>query len=215
MLQIGTGKSVLRDFTNASVLHGTAQHLPQHRTDLGFTLAAIALNDHHPLSFIGGNQAIADKFLQGRDVLRVKQTIQKGKPQHRFRSIRAIENREPVSHNIRLPLCKSAVQHERTVCQMNPVLLRREVLHMSRQLHNLNDVADFAGNVVHGTIFQFFKDFATKRQVVRHSTIRCEKSSVCKDNLTGSQKIFTKQSFIDTLAVKPHRHIHLKQFPVL
>lgn len=116
---------------------------------------------------------------------------------------------------IRLPLCKSAVQHERTVCQMNPVLLRREVLHMSRQLHNLNDVADFAGNVVHGTIFQFFKDFATKRQVVRHSTIRCEKSSVCKDNLTGSQKIFTKQSFIDTLAVKPHRHIHLKQFPVL
>ena len=98
---------------------------------------------------------------------------------------------------------------------MNPVLLRREVLHMSRQLHNLNDVADFAGNVVHGTIFQFFKDFATKRQVVRHSTIRCEKSSVCKDNLTGSQKIFTKQSFIDTLAVKPHRHIHLKQFPVL
>ena len=215
MLQIGTGKLVLRDFSNAAVFHGAAQHLSQHCTDLGFTLAAVALNDHHPLSLIGGNQAVADKLLQGGDVLWVKQTIQKGKPQHRLRLIRAIEKREPVSHNVRLALYKGTVQHERPVCQMNPVLFRREVLHMSHQLHNFNDVADFAGNVVHGTVFQFLKDFPTKRQLICNPAVGCKKSSVYKDNLMFTQKIFAKQSFIDTLAVKPNRHIHIRQFPVL
>ena len=43
----------------------------QHRTDLGFALAAVALNHHHALTLVGGNQAVTDELLQGRDILRV------------------------------------------------------------------------------------------------------------------------------------------------
>ena len=89
--------------------------------NLGFTLAAVALNDHHPLSFVGGNQAIADELLQGRDVLRVKQTVQKFQPDSRCRSVFPVSNREPVSHNVRLTLSKSAVQQKRSVYKVNPL----------------------------------------------------------------------------------------------
>ena len=64
MLQIGTGKAVFRNLADAAVLHVCATDSRTHRTDLGFTLATVALNHHHALSFVGGNQAVADKLLQ-------------------------------------------------------------------------------------------------------------------------------------------------------
>ena len=64
MLQIGTGKSVLRYFPNAAILHVGAEQSSQHSADLRLAFAAVALNDHHPLTFVAGNQAVADVFLQ-------------------------------------------------------------------------------------------------------------------------------------------------------
>ena len=80
MFQIRTGEAVFGNLTDAAVFHIRAEDARQHRTDLGFTLAAVALNHHHALSFVGGNQAIADKLLQGGNVLRVQQVIQKPQP---------------------------------------------------------------------------------------------------------------------------------------
>ena len=42
------------------------------RQDLALALAAIPLNDHHPLAFVAGDQTIPDELLQGGNVLRVK-----------------------------------------------------------------------------------------------------------------------------------------------
>ena len=84
MFQIGTGKPVLGYFPDAAILHVGTEQSSQHSADLRLALAAVALNDHHPLSLIAGNQAVADIFLQGGDVLRVEQAIQKLQPENRF-----------------------------------------------------------------------------------------------------------------------------------
>ena len=82
----------------------------KHSSDLGFTLATVALNDHHALTFVGGNQTVADKLLQSGDVLRMKQSIQKVQPGHRRRSIGIVDNRQTASHDSRSALGKCAVQ---------------------------------------------------------------------------------------------------------
>ena len=77
MFHIGTSKAVFRDFPDAAILHVGTEQDRQHSANLGLALAALALNDHHPLSFITGNQTVTDKLLQGGDVLEIEQPIQK------------------------------------------------------------------------------------------------------------------------------------------
>ena len=72
VFQIGTGEAVLGNLTDAAVFHIRAKDSRKHSPDLGFALAAVALNDHHTLSLIGWNQAVADELLQGGDVLRME-----------------------------------------------------------------------------------------------------------------------------------------------
>ena len=78
VFQIGTGKSIFGDFADTAVLHAAAKQRPQHRADLRLALAAVSLNHHHVLPFVAGNQTITDELLQGGDVLRIQQSIQKG-----------------------------------------------------------------------------------------------------------------------------------------
>ena len=110
VLQIGTGKAVFRNLADAAVLHVCAKDSRKHRTDLGFTLATVALNHHHALPLVGGNQAIADKLLQSWNVLGVKQPIQKVQPDHRRSSIGIVSNRQTAPHDSRSALGKCAVQ---------------------------------------------------------------------------------------------------------
>ena len=72
VFQIGAGKPVVGNFGDAAVFHIAAKQTRQHRTDLRFSLAALALEDHHALPFGAGNEAIADILLKGWDVLRVE-----------------------------------------------------------------------------------------------------------------------------------------------
>ena len=110
MLQIGTGEAVFRNLADAAVFHVRAEDGRQYRTDLRFTLAAVALNHHHALSFVGGDQAITDKLLQGGNVFRMEQSIQKVQPDHGRRSIGIVDNRQTASHDSRSALGKCAVQ---------------------------------------------------------------------------------------------------------
>ena len=75
-----------------------------------FALAAIAFNHHHALSLVGGDQAIADKLLQGGDVLRMEQPIQKVLPDFRCGRVGIVGNRQTAPHNSRSALSKCAVQ---------------------------------------------------------------------------------------------------------
>src|SRR5699024_11702684 len=70
-----SSKSVLRYFPDAAILHVGAEQNSQHSADLRLPFAAIALDDHHSLALIAGNQTVADVFLQGGNVLRVEKEI--------------------------------------------------------------------------------------------------------------------------------------------
>ena len=86
---------------------------------------------------------------------------------------------------------------------MNPILLWWKILHLRFQLHHLQNVADFPGNVVYGAAFQLFIDFTPEREIVRHTPVRREKGSVCEDDPALMQEFFTEQSLIDILTVEP------------
>ena len=163
VLQIGTGKAVFGYFPDTAVLHIGSENAFKHCPNLRFSLASIALNDHHALPLIAGNQAVANKFLECGYVLRVQQIIQKLKPARRLCDICAIRNREPTAYNLCLALCKSPIQEQRSICQVNPVCFRRKIIYLGFQLHDFQNVVDFSGNVIHRTAFQLFIDFSPKR----------------------------------------------------
>ena len=127
MLQIGTSKSVLRYFPDAAILHVGAEQNSQHSADLRLPFAAIALDDHHSLALIAGNQTVADVFLQGGNVLRVEKVIQKLQPEDRFRGVGVIGHREAVADDFRFSLHKPPIQKKRPVGKMNPVRLRWKI----------------------------------------------------------------------------------------
>ena len=50
-------------YKRQAILHVAAEQPGQHHTDLRLALAAVALDDHHALALIAGNQAVADELL--------------------------------------------------------------------------------------------------------------------------------------------------------
>ena len=110
MLQVGTGKSVLGYFPNAAVLHVRAEQSSQHSADLALAFTAVALHDHHPLALVAGDQAVADVFLQGGDVLRVEQAIQKFQPENGFGCLGIVGHRETITDDFGFSLHKFSVQ---------------------------------------------------------------------------------------------------------
>ena len=110
MLQIGTGKAVLRDLADAAILHVAAEQPGQHHTDLRLALAAVALDDHHALALVAGDQAVPDELLHCGDVLRVEQVGQKPQPVDGLGGFRVILDKQAVAHDLRLALLKGAVQ---------------------------------------------------------------------------------------------------------
>ena len=57
----------------------------------------------------------------------MEQSIQKVQPDHGRRSIGIVDNRQTASHDSRSAFGESAVQEQRTVGNMDAILLRREV----------------------------------------------------------------------------------------
>ena len=93
---------------------------------LAFT--AVAFDDHHPLTLVAGDQAVADVFLQGGDVLRIEQAVQKLQPEDGFRGVGVVGHGEPVADDFRFSLHKFSVQKKRPVGEVNPVL---SLIHIS------------------------------------------------------------------------------------
>ena len=73
MLQVSAGKRVFRNLSDASVLRVGTEHPGQHMADLTLAFAAAALDDHHFLPGIAGNQAVSDELLKRGNVLRPEQ----------------------------------------------------------------------------------------------------------------------------------------------
>ena len=206
MFQIRTGKAVLGYFSYAAILHIRAEHGSQHSADLRLSFAAVAFNHHHSLSLVAGNQAVADIFLQGGDVLRIEQAIQKFQPENRFWSVGVVGHRETVADDFWFSLYKGSIQKKCPVGKMNPIRLWGEILHQCCQFHQFNNVANFAGNVADCTAFQFFKNLSPQGKFIGDTAFGRKKSPVCEDDLVCLQELITKQGFVDAFSIEPDGH---------
>ncbi len=212
MFQIGTGKTVLRDFADAAILHVVAEQPGQHHTDLRLALAAAALNDHHALALVAGDQAVSDKLLHRGDILRVEQVGQEPQPMGGLWGFRVIPDRESVADDLRLALLKGAVQIQGSVCQRDTVGDRRKVLHLCRQLQHVHHIGDLLGKVCPNVFTHHLEDLTPQGHGVHHSAVRGEKRAIRVKQLVGAQKIVTKQGFVEKAFLEPcrgkitHRH---------
>ena len=213
VFEVGTGKAVLRDFADVAILHVAAEQPGQHHADLRLTLAAAALDDHHALALVAGNQAVADELLHCGDVLRVEQVGQKPQPVDGLGGFRVILDREPVADDLRLALLKGTVQIQGAVCQCDTVGDRRKVLHLCRQLQHIHHIGDLLGEVRPNVFTHHLENFTAQVHGVCDPAVRGEKCAIHIEELVGAEKIVTKQGFVEEAFLDPcrgkvvsHRH---------
>ena len=96
ILQICTGKAVRFDAEDGFGVRGFPEQLLQQQADAGFALAALAGHDQHLLRLGRRDQKIAEIFLQGQNILRDQQTVQKFQPLGRCGGIGLVFHGEPV-----------------------------------------------------------------------------------------------------------------------
>ena len=212
MFEVGTGKAVLRDLADAAILHVAAEQPGQHHADLRLALTAAALDDHHALALVAGDQAVADELLHRGNVLRVEQVGQEPQPMGGLCSFRVIFDREPVADDLRLALLKGAVQIQGSVCQRNAVGDRWKVLHLCRQFQHIHHIGDLLGKVCPDIFTHHLENLAAQGHGIGHAAIRGEKCAIRVKQLVGTQKIVTEQGFVEKTFLEPcrgkitHRH---------
>ena len=207
MFQIRAGKAVFGDLADAPVFHVAAEDGIQHHTDLALALAAFPLDDHHALPLCAGDQAITEIFLQSRDVLFVKQVMQKPQPVLRLRCLWVILDRQAAADNLLLALGKGAVRKQRTIGQMDSVLLGCQVNAGIIELQKLHNVVDGMRDVFDRIVLQLIVDGPAQGKLIRHAPLRCEESVSIIGDLVAAHKILTECSFHNILAVPPDRAI--------
>jgi hypothetical protein len=111
VLKVSTSKAAGFNFLDAAIADRIAHQVLQHQTDAGFAFTAFAEQEHHLLTFGAGDKAVAEVFLQGRNVLWLQQLIQKGQPAFWLGSFRVIGHRQAVS-------AEQAAFLKRTVCKV-------------------------------------------------------------------------------------------------
>ena len=96
VLQIGTGKAVCFDAEDGFGVGRFPKQLLQQQADPGFALTALAGHYQHLLRLGRRDQEIAEIFLQGQNILRDEQTVQKFQPLGRCGGIGLVFHGEPV-----------------------------------------------------------------------------------------------------------------------
>ena len=170
-----------------------------------FCFSAAALDEHHPLSLVAGNQAISDIFLQAGDILGIQQLVEETQPDGRRRSVRGISNGKAASHNLVLFMCKPTIQKERSVCKVNPIRLWGKLVHVRRDFKQFDNAADFLGDAGGSVVFQHRVNIGFERRVVRHTAFQRKEHTFRVDDGMCLQKMLAKQGFIDGFSVEPCR----------
>ena len=196
MFQVGPGKTVLRDFADAAVLHISAEQLGQHHADLTFALAAPALDNHHPLALVAGNEAVTYKLLDSRNIFRVEQIKQEPQPVGRLGRFGVVSDR----HHFRLAFPKAAVQVQGTIGQVDTVGDWREIIHLGGEFQQVQNAAYLAGHVVAGVVLQFRIDGTPQRHLICYPAIFGEKETIAENNFVGRNEGLTENRFVDPVA---------------
>ena len=104
-------------------MRGFPEQLLQQQADAGFSLAALAGHDQHLLRLGRRDQEIAKVFLQGQNVLRDEQTVQKFQPLGRCGGIGLVFHGEPVQAEFLFRHKAPLVQKVGSVLEMDAVKL--------------------------------------------------------------------------------------------
>ena len=205
VFQIGAGKPILGHLSDASVLRIASKQMRKHCSNLAFSFSAAALDEHHPLSLVAGNQAVSDVLLQAGNILGMQQLVEETQPDGRRRSVRGISNGKAASHNLVLFMCKPTIQKECSVCKMNSIRLWGKLVHVRRDFKQFDDAADFLGDAGGSVVFQHRVNIGFERRVVHHTAFRRKEGIFRVDDGVCFQKMLAKQGFIDGFPVEPCR----------
>ena len=188
-------------------------------------LATVALDDHHALPLVAGDQAVPDELLHGGDILRVEQIGQETQPMDRLSRFRVILDRQAVADDLRLALLEPSVQIERPIGKEDAVGDRREIVHLCRQLQYIHNVADLLGDIRANVFPKHLENLTAQGQRVRDPAFRGEKCAIYIEDLVGAEEIVTEQGFVEKALLEPcrgkvsHRHtilsLVLRQFSAI
>ena len=188
MFQVSPGKAVLGNFADAAVLHVGAKQLGQYHADLTLAFAAPALDDHHPLALVAGNEAVPDKLLNCGDIFRVEKVGQEPQPVSGLGRCGVIFDRQPVADHFRLAFLKAAIQIQGAVGQMDTVGDWREVIHLGGEFQQVQNAAHLAGHVVAGIVPQLSIDGTPQRHLVCYPAIVTDGKISLRGNLAVREK---------------------------
>ena len=129
---VGPGEAVAGELLDAAGVHVIAKKSAQDPADAGLALAAAADEHQHALGLVRGDQAIAHEFLQGRDVFRVEESVEKCEPAFRERGVRLIQDRKPVQTEGFLR-CEAPVSEKvGAIAKVDAVRLDRQLFRVRR-----------------------------------------------------------------------------------
>ena len=203
--QIGTGKAVVLHFLDTAVA-GSIPHEPfQYQPDSGFTLAALANDEHHLLAFGAGDKAIAQIFLQGGDVSIVQQLMQEGQPTVRGGSFRVVVHRQTVLAEQPTLLKRAVRQMVHAVLEVDAVLFDRERVGKSQQLDGLQNVGDLFGQAGGDLFLDVLQDALLDLAFVLYRAVQRVQRTVDAFQRPLFQKGTSKLDFVNFLAVVPVR----------
>ena len=171
MLQVRPGEAVLRNLAHAAVLGVAAEYAGQHVANLAFSFAAVALDNHHALALVAGNQTIPHVFLEGGDILRVQQILQEAEPGFRLRGVGTIGHGKAAADNLPLFRAECSVQMQRAVLQVDAVILGRQLLHMGHDFEQLQDAGNLPGHAQRRVGLYLLEDRHLQGRFVHHAAL--------------------------------------------
>lgn len=181
MLQIGPGEGTALHLGDAAVFQIAAQKLLHHHADAALALAAVALEQHHHLPAVRRNQAVAEVFLQGQNVLWFQQVRQKPQPCHRLRRAGVISDGETVAAEFFFDT-KLTIKKQRAVGNMNTVLLNGQLRRVGFQPERFQKGGGAASRAARKMRAQHLIDLLADALFVSNAALHGEKAAVHADH---------------------------------
>ena len=181
VLQIGSGEGAALHLGDAAVFQVAAEQLLHHHADAALALAAVALEQHHGLPAVRRNQAVAEVFLQGQNVLRFQQVRQKPQPCYRLRRAGVISDGEPVAAEFFLR-AERAAEKQRAIGNVDAVFLNGQLRRVSLQPERLQKGGGAASRAARKMRAQHLIDLLANALFVSNAALHGEKAAVHADH---------------------------------
>ena len=204
VLQVRTAEPVALDLLDAGGIHVVAQQRAHDKSDTAFALAALADEHEHLLPPGSWQQTVAEKLLQGGNVLRLQQLGQELQPLFRSGRVRVVGDRQPVVA-VALVGGKAAVHEIRSVGNMDAVRLNGQRRRIRLQLDAGKQICHNFGQSGGQNSGDFLQNEIADLPLILNEAIHGEQPPAHTFHGVLLQKLLAEQHFIDVFAVVPVR----------